>query len=168
MTILPSDSSEFPNNVISLIAMRIPQVVDADLTVVKRPLRTSDPSQTVGLFPSLKSPMDASLETSGGGPYSPTISRYNIILQTVVKDTDEQSAISVHSVLSNRLYRMMYRDNPLHLGLTALAVTADNCVERMQRRGVQMQRYLSNEIQGSFIQTSWIEFWFETETVGIN
>lgn len=164
--ILPGDT-EFPNNAISLIALRIKQVVDPDLAVVKRPLRTNDPSQTVGVFPSLKAPNETTIETSGPVPTGPTISRYNVIVQTVVKDTVEENAISVHSILSNRLFRMLYRDNPLHLGLTALAVVADNSQERMQRRGVQLQRYLSNEIQGSFIQTSWIEFWFETETVGI-
>lgn len=164
--ILPGDT-EFPNNVISLIALRVNQIVDADLRVVKRPLRTNDPSQTVGVFPSLKAPLETSLEVGGPAPTGPTISRYNVIVQTVVKDTIEENAISVHSILSNRLYRMLYRDNPLHLGLTSLAVVADNSRERMQRRGVQLQRYLSNEIQGSFIQTSWIEFWFETETVGI-
>lgn len=165
--IVPGDV-EFPNNVISLIALRVPQVVDPDLRIFKRPLRTSDPSQSVGIFPSLKSPNEGSIETAGTNLNSPTLNRYNVIIQTVVKDTDEERAISIHSILSNKLFRMVYRDNPLHVGLTALAVVADNSRERMQRRGVQVQRYLSNEIQGSYIQTSWIEFWFDTETVGIN
>lgn len=167
MTIVPGDV-EFPNNVIALIALRTKQLVDPDLFVVKRPLRTNDPSQTVGIFPSLKAPNESSLEVAGPTPTGPTINRYNVIVQTVVKDTVEENAISIHSILSNRLYRMLYRDYPLHQGLTALAVVADNSSrERMQRRGVQLQRYLSNEVQGSFIQTSWIEFWFDTETVGI-
>lgn len=164
--ILPGET-EFPNNAIHLITLRIKSYVDADLQVEKRPLRTSDGPQCVGVFPSMKTPDITSNEISGGKPTGPTINRYSVILQAMVKDTVEETAISVHSILANRLFRMLYRDIPLDAGLTALAIVEDNSRERMQKRGIQLQRYLSNEIQGSFIQTSWIEFWFETETVGI-
>lgn len=166
MTIVAGDT-EFPNNVIALIEMRIPDAVDPDLQIFLRPLRPSDPSQCVGIFPSTKTP-DIATQEIGRVPGGPTVKRYSLIMQSVVIDTDEEAAISVHSILANRLWRLWYDDIPLHEGLTALAVTVDNTTERMQRRGINLQRYLSNEIQGSFIQTNWIEFWFETETVGIS
>ena len=167
--IAPGDL-EFPNNCIALVAARIQSYCDPDETdpdkrirVFKRPLRTSDPTQSVGVFPSMKRPNNESFEQR---PFpEPTLKRYTVILQTLVQDTDEEACISVHSILSNRLWRMLHRDSPLQLGLTALSVVADNSRERMQRRGIELQRYLSNEIQGTFIQTGWVECWFETETV---
>lgn len=158
---------EFPNNVIELLAIRAKQYVDPDLFIAKRPLRTSDHGQSVGIFPSLKVPDQSSWEVGGAGSQAsgePTLKRYTVILQSYVKDSNEERAISIHSILAARLWRMVFWDNPLHVGLTALQVVANNTTERFQRRGVSLARYLSNEIQGSFIQTSWIEFWFDTET----
>ncbi len=163
------DNVEFPNNCIALIAARIKGYCDPNplpgepqLEVFQRPLRTSDPTQSVGVFPSIKRPDNNSFEFSS---VEPTRKRYTIILQTVVQDSDQESCISVHSILSNRLWRMFYRDSPLNAGLTALSVVTNNSRERIQRRGIELQRYLSNEIDGSFIETSWIECWIETETV---
>lgn len=166
--IKPGDT-EFPNNCIALLAARAqaycdpnPLAGESAVQIYKRPLRTSDPTQSIGIFPSMKRPDNNSFEFTS---LEPTLKRYTVILQTVVQDTKEEDAISVHSILSNRLWRMLYRDSPLNMGLTALNVVADNSIERIQRRGVELQRYLSNEINGSFIQTAWIECWFETETV---
>lgn len=163
------DNIEFPNNVIELLCARIPGYVDPlgtpgvdQVTVHKRPLRQSDGTQVVGVFPAIKRPDETSIELKSR---EPTLKRYSIIMQSIVIDSDEESCISVHSIISNRLYRLFYRDSPLNAGLTALAVEADNSRERLQRRGIELQRYLSNEIDGSFIQTSWIECWIETETV---
>lgn len=161
--------TEFPNNCIALMAARVQSYCDPDagpgderVKVFKRPLRTSDPTQSVGIFPSMKRPDNNSIEIQS---VEPTLKRYTTILQTLVQDSQEEAAISIHSILSNRLWRMLYRDSPLKLGLTSLSVVADNSVERLQRRGIELQRYLSNEVNGSFVQTSWIECWFETETV---
>jgi hypothetical protein len=167
--VITAADTEFPNNIIALLVARIPTFCDPTgsgdnaLKVFSRPLRTSDPTQSVGVFPAMKRPNTDSFEI--GRTPEPTVKTYSVILQTVVQDTDESACISVHSILSNRLWRMFYRDSPLNIGLTALAVDANNSRERLQRRGIELQRYLSNEIQGSYVQTSWIECWFETETV---
>ena len=166
---ISADNIEFPNNVITLLAARAPGYVDPtgvpgvdQVGVFKRPLRPSDGTQCIGFFPAQKRPDDTSFEMRSK---EPTLKRYSIIMQTLVTSANEEECISIHSVLSNRLYRLWYRDSPLDAGLTALAVDADNSRERLQRRGIELQRYLSNEIDGSFIQTSWIECWIETETV---
>lgn len=164
MTILPG-AIEFPNNAIELITARLPTYVDPDLGVFKRPLRATDPTQSVGVFPSTKLPDRTTIEMPS---LEPTLKTYNIILQSIVHDTDEQACISVHTILVNRLWRMLYRDPALDAGLTALSVVADNSIERIQRRGVTLVRYLSNEVTGTFFQTAWLEFWLETETVGVS
>lgn len=163
MTIAASNN-EFPNNVLALIAARVPTFVDADIVPLMRPLRQTDPTQVVGIFPSMRRPDTTSYET-GQRATGPAITRYSFIMQTFVLDTDEQACISVHSILSSRLWRMYTRDLALNAGLTVLAVDANNTHERFQRRGVELQRFISNEIQGTFMCTSWMECWFETETV---
>lgn len=167
--ILPG-TTEFPDNVIALIAARIPGYVDVDLNgrIHKRPLRETDEVQCVGIFPSTKLPDITTQEINGFESVEPSIKRYGIIVQAMVQDTDEEAAVSVHSILAQRLWRMLYRDNALAVGLTALSVSVDNSIERFQRRGITVQRYVSNEIQGNFVRTCWIEFWFDTETVRIN
>lgn len=164
MTILPSNT-EFPNNVIELITLRVPAAIDADLQVWKRPLRPTDGPQAVAIFPSTKVPVLQSKEIRG---VESTLKTYNFIVQSMVQDTDEANCISVHSILANRLWSLWLSDSPLHAGLTVLSVTANNRIERFQRRDITLQRYLSNEVQGTFVQTAWIECWFETETVETN
>jgi hypothetical protein len=163
VTIVAADSV-FPDNAIALIAARIPGAVDADLTVLRRPLRPTDPTQAVGVFPLTFVPNEPSIEFTS---LQPTLNRYQIVIQTLVKEFDEEAGINIHSILSARLRSMFYRDAPLHVGLTALSVTMNNGLERMQRRGITTQRFLSTEIQRVFQYTSWIEFWLETETVTV-
>lgn len=161
MTIVSADSV-FPDNAVALIKTRIPLAVDADLFVVRRPLNKTDPAQSVGVFPLTSVPDDTSIEIQS---LEPTLNRYHIIIQSMVRDMDEMRGTNIHSILGTMLRKMFYRDNPLHVGLTALSVTMFNSTERMQRRGITQQRYLSNEVQGQFIFTSWIEAWIETETI---
>lgn len=164
MTIVAGDVV-FPDNAIALIVARIPAAVDPDLTIVRRPLRPTDPTQSVGVFPLTLVPNDPSIEFKS---VQPTLNRYAVIVQSMVKEYDEAAGISINSILSARLRSMFYRDVPLHVGLTALSVSMNNSVERMQRRGITNQRFLSNEIQGVFSYASWIETWLETETTSVS
>lgn len=162
-------TSEFPDNVIALVHSRIPTYcdgsspVDERLVAFKRQLRTSDPQQAVGVFALTKRVDVTSAEQAKY--QEQTLKRYHIIFQSLVQDSDQEACISVHSILSARLWRMWFRDSVLDTGLHMLSVTADNSIERLQRRGVEHHRYLSNEVQGTFIATSWMECWVETETV---
>ncbi len=161
---------EFPNNAIEVLAFRIPSYIDPDsppekrVDVFKRPLRQTDPQQCVGVFPAMKRPDVTSSEI---GFKAPTLNRYSIILQSMVKSTDEIEAISIHSILANRLTRMFHHDSVVDAGLTSLGVNVDNVRERLQRRGIELQRYLDNQVEGTFVRTSWVECWIETETVEI-
>lgn len=163
---LVAGTTRFPNNVIALCAARVKTFIDPDLFVIQRPLRTTDRTQSVGIFPATKRTDERTAEMTGspsGG--EPTIKRYNFIIQTLVQGTKEPDTISIHSILSSDIWDMYYRDPALAAGLTSLAIVKHNSVERFQKRGVELQRYLSNEIQGgSFAYTSWTECWFETET----
>jgi hypothetical protein len=156
----------FPNNAVELIATRS-QSLDTDLFVVKRPLRESDPAQSVGVFGSQWNPTEDSYEMTGYQPsiHEPTLSAYLIGVQAFVKDMDELNGLATHSVLSKMIRVMLYRDDSLRVGLRSLSVVMNGSTERTQRFGIRTQRYLSNDLQGVWLYLSTLEFWLETETV---
>lgn len=156
----------FPNNVCSLMVVRL-KTIDADVRVLQRPLRESDGTQVIGVFPIIWTPDDSSFEMTGQhvAAAQPTVQRYIIGVQAFVQDSDEAKGIAVHSVLAKRVRSMLYRDNPLAVGLNALQVSMDGSTERIQKRGIQLQRFLANEIGGVFMFLSSAEYYVETETV---
>lgn len=161
------DSIEvFPNNVAAVIASRI-KLLDSDLVVLNRPPRDSDGTQVVGVFPMTWTPNEDSFEMNGSAlaAHEATLNRYLIGVMSFVKDTDEQKGIRVHSVLSKLIRTILYRDAALAVGLSALSVTMLGSTERIQRRGIQVQRYLANEVDQVFMFVSSAEYFVETETV---
>jgi hypothetical protein len=112
-------------------------------------------------------PDESSFEMRGAplGRHEPTLQQYLITVQGFVKDMDEERGLDVHAVLSKRLRAMLYRDDPLRVGLLALSVVMNGSTERAKRFGVRTQRYVSNEINGSWLYLSTLEFWLETETI---
>lgn len=156
----------FPNNAVALIKTAM-QTIDVDLRIYGRPLRSSDPAQSVGVFPQLWQPDEGSHEMRGGpaGPSEPTLSQYQIAIQGFIKDLAEERGLASHSVLSKLIRTTLYRDTSLMVALRALTVTMNGSTERTQRYGVKSARYLSNEINGNFLYLSTLEFFLETETV---
>lgn len=151
----------FPNNIIKLLSDSA-QALDADLFVTGRPLRSSDPLQAVGIFPSMWQPVEASQEMGRVNPGEPTMQTYSIGLQAFVKDGDELVGLKRHSTLSHMLRTMLYRDPAIRVGLPALSYTTGGVTERVMRWGVRNQRFLSNEVTGSWLYLSTLEVWAET------
>lgn len=160
------DQNVFPNNVVEIVTIRT-KLLDTDLWVTKRPLRESDPNQSVGIFAAQWLPEENSYEMVAApvGRHEPTLQQYFITVQAFVKDMDEERGLATHSVLSKMIRSMLYRDDPLRVALGSLSVTTDNSIERTQRWGIRQQRYFSNELSGSWLYLSTLEFWLETETV---
>jgi len=156
----------FPSNVVDLVKTRA-QLIDPDLFVTGRPLRESDPIQSVGIFGQQWTPNEESYEMVGApaGRHEPTLQNYLISVQGFVKDMDEERGLIVHSVLSKKLRSMLYRDDPLRVGLLTLSVEMNGSTERAKRFGVRTQRYVSNELNGSWLYLSTLEFWLESETI---
>lgn len=166
---ISAETPVFPNNVVELIAARS-SLLDDDLIVVKRPLRRSDPVQSVGVFGAQWLPNDNSYEMRGGpeGRSEPSLSTYMISVQAFVKDMQEERGLYAHSVLSKMIRSMLYRDEPLRVALGSLSVTSgvgpSASTESTKRWGIRQQRYFSNELEGSWLYLSTLEFWLETET----
>lgn len=152
----------FPNNVVELLALGL-QVIDSELTVLKRPLRPSDPNQCIGVFPALWQPKEDSLEIGHRFPNEPTLSEYQIGIQGFVKDGDEVRGLTTHSILSNRIRGVLYRNADLRVALQSLYVYDGVSTERLRRWGVRTQRYMNNDIDGKFVYVSTLDYWIETE-----
>lgn len=163
---ITADDSVFPNNAVELIATRA-LTMDDDMTVLRRPLKKSDPVQAIGVWATLWTPEYASMEMHGNDPImpsQPTLSRYTINVEAYIKDMDEQNGLATHSVLSTMIRAMLYRDNPLLVALRSLSVQTGSVTERVQRFTVQNQRFAGNELQGSFMYLSTTVCTLETET----
>lgn len=159
---IDDSTTVFPNNVVSLLAVRFQQI-DADLTILKRPLRSSDPAQSLGIWGALWEPEEDSYEIGHQSPGEPTFSRYHIGVQGFIKHGDEQAGLATHSVLSSLIRRVVYRDEPLRVALPQLVVSDGTFTERLMRWGVRTQRYMNNDIQGKFVYLSTLDLWVETE-----
>jgi hypothetical protein len=161
MSLFTDATVVFPNNAVALVAARLQALYSPDLLVVKRPLRTTDNTQSVGVYPGAWYPDETTYEMPSN---EPTVQRYTIQVQCFAKDMDRERAIAVHSVMSKVIRSLLYNDAPLKLGLDVLSVTMDGAIEHIQRRGMTRQQYISNEIDGIFHCLSTLEWYIETET----
>lgn len=160
MTVFDDTTAVFPNNIILVVSARL-QDLYPNLLVVKRPLKHTDLSQSVGVYPGIWIPDDDSYEMPSK---EPTVQRYIIMIQAFCKEMTEEKGIAIHSVMSKVIRSMLYNDAPLALALNTLQVSMFGSVEKIQRRGINRQAYLSNEINGAFVYLSTLETYFETET----
>ena len=156
----------FPNNAVSLLKVRM-GAIDDDLSVYRRPLRLTDHVQSIGIFSSMWTPDVQSMELRGLGhpaPSEPTVNRYGLAIQAFVKDFDEERGLASHSVLSKMVLAILYRDQPLRVGLAALQSEVLGVRERVLRWGVVAQRFLSNELgESEWLYLSTVELYLETE-----
>lgn len=163
---IEASDAVFPNNFVLIIADRF-EMLDADLMVFKRPLRESDPNQCIGVFATLWTPDDESMEMRGPatGMHEPTIESYSVGIQAFVKHTDTELGLNIHSVLSEMVRTMLYRDAPLRVALTSLTTDLLGVHKRVQGWGIRNQRYFSNELSGAWVFLSTVECWLEVEAV---
>jgi hypothetical protein len=161
MSLFDDAIAVFPNNAIELIATRLKNLYEPDLLIVKRPLKHTDNTQSVGIYGGEWFPDQSSFEFASK---EPTVQVYLIKIQAFCKEIDEPRGIAVHSVMAKVMRSLLYNDVPLAVGLNALSVTMNGATERIQRRGINRQQYLNNEIGGQFLYLSTLEYYIETET----
>lgn len=163
---ITADTPVFPNNAVDILATRF-DAIDVDLEVFKRPLRNTDPVQTVGVFATQWNALPDSYEiraTPSPGPSEPTLQRYTLGIQAFIRDMDEERGLYTHSVLAKMLRSMLYRDVPLRVGLAGLSVEMNGSTETLKLWGIGQTRYMSNEIAGEWLYLSTMDFWLETES----
>jgi hypothetical protein len=162
--VIQADDTLFPNNIVALLKLRS-QLIDPDLAVFGRPLRNTDPNQSIGITAAHWVPNEESQQMLGA-PFSvqPPLSRYTVSIQAFVKDADEERGLNTHASLSNLVRSMLYADNPLRVALSSLSSTINGATEASQRWGVSTQRFFQNELGGEWLYLSILDFWLETET----
>lgn len=161
---ITADDTVFPNNIVKLITLRVPVAIDNELTILSRSLRHTDPNQSIGVYPDTWGPDSDSFEMDPQMRNIPTLQNYRVFVQSFVKHADEEEAINTHAVMAERIRSMLYRDALLQQGFSELAHLSSGKQERALRWGPQAQRFMSNEVQGTFLQSSIMEFWLQTET----
>jgi hypothetical protein len=150
---------DFPENVVSELEISLSDIQQVG-NVFRRPLKPTDPSNSIGIYATLWMPQEYQI-----GQYDPAVTRYSIVVQSFVKNGSEEEGIAQHSRLAKRIKIMLYRDDALRLRLAGLSTTEGGVTERTLRWGVQNQRYLSNEIQNTFLFLATTEMWIETEVI---
>jgi hypothetical protein len=175
------DSTAFPGNVVSVLAEYFKNL-DGDLMVTRRPVRTSDEVQTIGVFATDWDDNRDSQEMNGllgqniqpgmfptdipvlPGASMGTLGVYSITIQGLVTHTDEEEGIGAHSAMAKRI-RVAVADDPnLRLALQPLTSSFGSKTERMQKWEVPRQRFLANEAEGTWIYLSVTELRITTET----
>jgi hypothetical protein len=162
----------FPGNVIALIVARL-QMLYPNTSIVKRKLRPGEQTQTIGVYPMQWGPDEDSYEIGSGNlvlgqtpstANQPTIGIYLIGIQTLVLDSDEESGILTHNVMSNAIRSLLYNDAPLGVGLNSLAVVTGHVTEVIQARRINRQRFLDGQISGNYVYLSTTEYAVDTES----
>lgn len=159
-----ADETMFPQNVVVILKTRY-ALIDSDLFVTARPLKPTDPNQSIGITAAQWVPEEESMEMRGMGRNEPSLNKYLITVQAFIKDMDEERGLNVHSVLSRIIRSILYNDVPLRNALQSLSAALDGTVEAPRRWGVRQQRFFSNEIDATWLYLSNLEFWLETETI---
>jgi len=155
----PAEPLDFPENIVDELVTSLEDVTGINV-VVKRPLRPTDPNGSAGVYA-----VDWSPEEYQIGQYDPAVTRYLLAIQTFVKHGDDEEGVGLHSRLAKRVRVMLYRDEELRVRLGTLSTLESGVTERTQRWGVRTQRYLSNELQGTFLYLAVTEMFLETEIV---
>jgi hypothetical protein len=150
----------FPDTFVSLVADHISSVL-TDKIVVTRPVRETDPSETIGIFPTSWRPDDMSAQI---GQMEMGLSRYTLTIQNIVKSMDEVEGRRRFSLHAKLLRAILYRDDGLRVLLGGLEEELMGTKERVKRYGIVSQNFVSNEFPGAFIYLGVTEFYVETET----
>lgn len=168
---LEVDETVFPNNVVKYVSLAM-GVIDSDIKIFRRPLRNSDPRQSIGVFAQSWGPDGGSFEMQGIGnpsPQVPTLQEYTLGAQAFVKDSDEQRGLDIHAAMSQRVRSVLYTNPDLQIVLGQMSVDLDGgWKESLRRWGIRTARYFSGEIDAQMLYLSTLEFWIETETRRIN
>jgi hypothetical protein len=164
--VIIEDPSVFPGNIVQALDSSL-QEIDPDIKVFRRPLRPTDPVQSIGIVATQWIPNEESYEMRGAfspGAGLPTIGMYLVGIQVFVKDMDEVRGLAVHCTMSQLVKSRLFNDPVVRLSLSSLTCVLDGVTEKAKRWGVRTQRFVSNEISGQYHFLSSLEFWLETET----
>ncbi len=154
----------FPNNIVEVLATNL-AFIDVDVPVIKRRLYATDPVQAIGCTAAMWTPEQSSYELRGPALAGvPTLQRYDIAIQGMIRDMDETRGMRAHAELVNRLQKFVMGDADLRVALHALVSTLYGVSESLKKWHIEASRYMSEEVEGQHIYLSTTTVRFETET----
>lgn len=154
---------EFPQNIVDILKVFLKEQYDDEgWSVVDRPLRPADPAKSIGVYAYDWQPTAGSEEI--GPLMGPTLATYLIRVQLLVKHSKEEEARAMYTVVAKNMRTMLARDPELRVRLAALSEVDLSATERVHRWGVRSQRYLNNEIKGTFLYMATTDFFVQTGT----
>jgi hypothetical protein len=157
---LQIDLNVFPFNVTTHLGFALEQI-DPGTAMLKRPLRGSDPDQSIAVFASTWAPVAQSAEI---GRSEPTVQQYSIGVQGMIKHADKDMGLALSTMLSKLIRSTLYRSRPLHLALGQLVVDDGFSKERFARMTLRNQQFMSMDIKNTFSTLSVLDVVIETET----
>ena len=154
----------FPVNAINLIASRFEMF--GNLNVVKRPLRPNDPNLSVGISAQNWAPIAGSQEMRGMQyNNASTLENYLLVVEGMVRDTNEESGLAAHSVLSEAIRTTLGDDTPLRAQLGGLQAVFGTTKKTLQRFYVRSSRFASGKVSGAFMYVTTSDFVLEVEKI---
>ena len=164
---ISADSTAFPN--CAIVALRDElKKIDPDVPVFTRSIRVGDPLQSLAIVPANWTPDANTWEVGGLTPTAtPTMGEYLLIIQCFNQDMDEERGLFTASAMSQLVRNTISRSVDVRVALSMLKHVTDTglVLERFQRASVRGQRFLTNEVDGSFLHLSSLEVMIETEIV---
>lgn len=155
----------FPGPAILLVAARMEMLGD-NLTVVKRPLRTNDPSLSIGVYATSWAPTPNSMEMMGvEHAHSSTLEQYSLTIESFVKDAEEQHGLATHSALNELVRTTLGSDLALRASLGGLQATLNGTTKELQRFWVRSSRYLNSKLGGAFLYLATNELMLEVQKI---
>lgn len=150
----------FPVNIIGLLDERFKKNMP-DHAVVQRPCRMMDPAQTLGIYPVDVDPVQSSHQI---GQIEPTLLRYLVRIQNMVKSGDEAYATGLFAFDAKSVRVVLYRDPDLAVRLPLLTEELLGVRESVKRWGVGRQRFVNTGSQSGIVLVAQTDLWVETET----
>lgn len=155
-----SSTSGFPMNIIEELVTSY-ETFMPDHSIIERPLRYTDPAQSVGIFIVDQTPERQTLQI---GQREPVVNTYSCCIQNMVKATDEVHGRKLFGLDAKTVRVILYRDTNLLVRLSALVEDFMGSRERFTQIGLSRTRFLNNELsRGQFVWLARSDIWIQTE-----
>jgi hypothetical protein len=162
---IEGSSALFPNNIVLVLADNLEFLDNPDTPVLKRRLYSTDPVSCIGVTAFMWTPDQSSYEMRGPAYAGvPTISRYDVTVQCMIRDMEEERGLRKHAELTKRVQKFIMGDATLRGSLHALTSSLYGINERLKKWHIENSRYLAEEVSGEFIYLSTSTVRLETET----
>lgn len=163
--VIAATTANFPQNVIEVMVPRL-RSLDADLAVLRRAIRPTDPVQSVGVYCDKITPNENSYEMRGLGAASiQSLATLTYRIQAYNKHSDEIEGLGINAELTERVRDMLYDDATFRIGLQPLTATRPNGkLKRLTRYMVKDTDYMQQQLAGDWTFLSVTTFEVEVET----